>query len=71
MVEGVVSVELKTITKLENVIFNSDNHSAEGKSFTDWRLPTKRELNLLYLQKSVEGSFATDGYWCSTEAVSL
>ena len=32
-----------------------------------WRLPTKYELNLLYLQKDVVGGFAGDYYWSSTE----
>jgi hypothetical protein len=32
-----------------------------------WRLPTKDELNQLYLQKAVVGGFATNGYWSSTE----
>ena len=32
-----------------------------------WRLPTKHELSLLYLQKDVVGGFAVDYYWSSTE----
>ena len=32
-----------------------------------WRLPTKYEWSLLYLQKDVVGSFAGDYYWSSTE----
>jgi hypothetical protein len=32
-----------------------------------WRLPTKDELNLLYLQKSVVGGFKDSVYWSSTE----
>ncbi len=31
-----------------------------------WRLPTKHELNLLYLQKGVVGGFADSSYWNST-----
>jgi len=38
-----------------------------GVTYGDWYLPSKHELNLLYLQKNVVGGFVTDGYWCSTE----
>ena len=39
----------------------------ELNGFADWFLPSKGELNLLYLQKDVVGSFASDGYWSSSE----
>jgi hypothetical protein len=55
----------------QDIISTSSNHSTAGKLFTDWRLPSKNELNLLYLQKSVVGSFATLRYWSSTESVYL
>ncbi len=42
-------------------------HEASGKEFTDWRLPTKRELDLMYNQKAAIGAFANFVYWCSTE----
>jgi hypothetical protein len=32
-----------------------------------WRLPTKDELNLMYINKVVIGGFANDNYWSSTE----
>jgi hypothetical protein len=48
-----------------NSISDPSNHSLNGKSFTDWRLPTFYELNLLYSQKNVVGGFANDRYWCS------
>jgi Protein of unknown function (DUF1566) len=51
----------------QNNISNPKNHNTEGKKYTDWRLPTKYELNLLYLQKTVVGSFANNGYWSSSE----
>ena len=38
-----------------------------GGGFGDWYLPSKYELNLLYLQKDVVGGFAVDYYWSSTE----
>ena len=53
----------------QDIISTSSNHSTAGKLFTDWRLPTKYELNLLYLQKvaGTVGGFATERYWSSTE----
>jgi hypothetical protein len=35
--------------------------------YGDWYLPSKHELNLLYLQKTVVGGFADGNYWSSTE----
>ncbi|RBP51686.1 DUF1566 domain-containing protein [Arenicella xantha] len=37
---------------------------------TDWYLPNKEELNLLYNQKHVVGGFASGGYWSSSESSS-
>lgn len=51
----------------QNNISNPENHNTEGKKYIDWRLPTKYELNLLYLQKPVVGSFANNDYWSSSE----
>jgi hypothetical protein len=36
-------------------------------TYGDWYLPSKYELNLLYLQKTVVGGFANNFYWSSTE----
>ena len=35
--------------------------------YGDWYLPSKYELNLLYLQKDIVGGFESGGYWSSTE----
>jgi hypothetical protein len=51
----------------QNNISNPENHNTEGKKYTDWRLPTRYELNLLYLQRTVVGGFANSSYWSSTE----
>jgi hypothetical protein len=39
-----------------------------GITYGDWYLPSKYELNLLYLQKAVVGGFVNYIYWSSTEA---
>jgi hypothetical protein len=38
-----------------------------GGGYTDWYLPSKDELNKLYLNKNAIGGFADAGYWSSTE----
>ena len=39
----------------------------DGVTYGDWYLPSKYELNLLYLQQAVVGNFTTGTYWSSTE----
>jgi hypothetical protein len=54
----------------QNLISNPSNHSLNGQKFRDWRMPTKHELNEIYLQQVVVGGFATNFYWSSTEYAS-
>lgn len=49
----------------QDVISNPDNHNKIGKQFMDWRLPTRFELNLMYIQKDDIGAFANKYYWSS------
>ena len=51
----------------KRIISISSNHSKDGQKFTDWRLPTKNELNLLFLKKGLVGGFASNFYWSSME----
>ena len=39
----------------------------QGGNYGDWYLPSRYELNLLYLQKGVVGGFIDNAYWSSTE----
>ena len=44
-----------------------DAKAACAKLGKGWRLPTKDELNVLYIYKDKIGGFASYGYWSSTE----
>jgi hypothetical protein len=35
--------------------------------YSDWYLPSRDELNKLYLNRVAIGGFASNGYWSSTE----
>ena len=52
-----------------DLLSNASNHDADGVKFMDWRLPTKRELNLMYVVYSNGNgaSLNTRYYWSSTE----
>ena len=42
--------------------------TVDGVTYGDWYLPSKYELNLLYLQKGAVGGSFGNAYWSSTEA---
>ena len=46
---------------------NEYSVTVNGVTYGDWYLPSKYELNLLYLQKDLVGNFTTGTYWSSTE----
>ena len=50
-----------------NSLSNPDNHDAVGAEFKDWRMPTNRELNIMYVNKSEVGGLTDAYYWSSTE----
>jgi len=59
----------------QDYISNPSNHTIEGHKFRDWRLPTKYELNQMYLNIGQGnalglgniGVFASNYYWSSAE----
>ncbi|MDA9563984.1 DUF1566 domain-containing protein [Flavobacteriales bacterium] len=51
----------------QDLISNPSNHSLDGQRYRDWRMPTKYELNEIYLQQGTIGGFANNSYWSSTE----
>ena len=50
-----------------NIISNPFNHSLNGAVFHDWRIPSKYELNILYLNRIAIGGFSNNDYWSSSE----
>jgi hypothetical protein len=48
-------------------VCNEYTVTAGGVFYGDWYLPSKFELNLLYLQKTLAGGFTNNIYWASTE----
>ena len=64
------------LTTYAALLCNSLQISVGGKSYGDWYLPSKKELNLMYLNKGTIDAtalangghaFANSGYWSSTE----
>jgi hypothetical protein len=54
-----------------NILNDTANHDTDGAKFNDWRLPNKRELSLMYLQRISIGGFVptyyASYYWSSTQ----
>jgi len=60
-------------TKIINAQGNNGIYAARlctnyrGGDYSDWFLPSKEQLNILYINKSVVGAFSDNIYWSSTE----
>ncbi len=50
-------------TEAIDAINNPLNHSVNGRKFTDWRMPTRYELNLLYTKRSGYLSSGSESNW--------
>ena len=53
----------------KDLLSDANNHDVNGAKFMDWRLPTKRELNLMFVVYGGDNgaSLDTNLYWSSTE----
>ena len=48
-------------------VCNEYSVTVDGVTYGDWYLPSKHELNLLYIERATVGGFTTNYYWSSTE----
>ena len=51
----------------QDIISDPDNHDEDGKNYTDWRLPTLHELQILHQEREAVGGFDSSHYWTSRE----
>jgi hypothetical protein len=51
-----------------NEYSKSETANSLETTYGDWYLPSKYELNLLYLKRTTVGNFAADKYWSSSES---
>lgn len=57
-------VALSDSTRMAWKDANSFGHAMNG--YNDWRLPSKDELHILYLNKNKFGGFSQSDYWSGT-----
>jgi hypothetical protein len=67
--QGTYNANLTTAYNAQNYISTPSNHDTAGQNFTDWRLPTYYELNLMYTARVAIGGFVNAGYYSSTDVV--
>ena len=51
-----------------DLLSDPTKHDPAGAEFLDWRLPAKRELDLIFEQRVAVGNFTTNYYWSFTES---
>ena len=69
-IEKGYNIDGKLIVSMKDLegVFTWDEAREEVKKLGEgWRLPTKEELNLMYLHKDKIGGFVESYYWSSTE----
>ena len=64
---GLIAAPSDQTTKLNWTTANTICDDLELNGYTDWYLPSKEELNKLYLNKYIIGGFSDSWYWSSTE----
>ena len=63
----ILNFEVKDKDDPKQMTWHDAMKKYDSKGKGKWRLPTKDELNLLYLKKDIVGVFADSGYWSSSE----
>jgi len=48
-------------------VCNEYSVTVDGVTYGDWYLPSKHELDLLYIERDTVGGFTNNNYWSSTE----
>ncbi|MDB5200638.1 MAG: hypothetical protein JWQ27_47 [Ferruginibacter sp.] len=66
LINGSQSQFLGPVTNAATVCFEYAP-TVGGVTYGDWYLPSRHELNLLFLQRTVVGGFANVDYWTSSE----
>ena len=63
----ILNFEVKDKDDPKQMTWHDAMKKYDGKGKGKWRLPTKDELNLLYLKKDIVGGFANYFYWSGSE----
>ena len=64
---GLVAAKADFLEEMNWEDAKSACESLVSNSYSDWFLPNKEQLNLLYNKRSAVGGFSGYGYWSSTE----
>ena len=60
--------DVSTWFPIDNLLNDATKHDTDGAKFMDWRLPTIRELELIYLAKAnISPMYGGNDYWSSTQ----